>query len=216
MKSDLFQTEDLKRARRLVGYLESFPGRSDWWPGDTDEVMIGAVLTQQTRWENVELALDRLKEAGIETITDIYRRDEEIIQDLIRCTGFYRVKTRRLRNLATRVVEEYGSTGKMAERETAELRRFLLDVPGIGEETADSILCYGFSRPCFVVDAYTERICRCAGIVTPRRHLKELFESVLPDDNGYYRMTHARFVEFAKCWCSRCRSGNCMVTNLRV
>jgi len=205
---------DQRRARALLESLDTTLGTFDWWPGDADEVMIGAVLTQQTRWENVEQALDRLRGEGVCTLPAIHRMGADRVQDLIRCTGFFRVKTRRLKNLARRVVEEYGTTGSMARRPTVELREFLLDTHGIGEETADSILCYGFSRTSFVVDTYTERICGCAGITAPRKGLKPLFESILPEDPAEYRLVHARFVEYAKRWCARCSVERCMVTNL--
>lgn len=210
---DRVSPSDQRRARGLLESLETALGRFDWWSGDADEVMIGAVLTQQTRWENVEQALDRLRGEGMCTIPAIHLAGEETVQDLIRCTGFFRVKTRRLKNLAGRVVREYGCTGEMARRPTGELREFLLETPGIGEETADSILCYGFSRASFVVDAYTGRICRCAGITTPRKELKSLFESILPRDPVEYRLVHGRFVEYAKGWCARCSSEHCVVTN---
>jgi endonuclease III related protein len=97
---------------------------------------------------------------------------------------------------------------------TPTLRAGLLAVHGIGEETADSILCYGFSRPSFVIDAYTERIARCAGITTPRSALKTLFECVLTEETHVYHQTHAHIVEYAKGWCTKKRCDGCRIMAL--
>jgi len=201
------------RARQIVRTLKGRYGKIPWWPGDTDEVMIGAILTQQTRWENVERALDDLKRRGLCTMAGIHGADWADIESAIRCTGFYRVKTARLKSLAQFTRETCGSVQKMAEIPTAELRKGLLAVHGIGEETADSILCYGFSRPVFVVDAYTERMVRCVGIMAPRNRLKPLFESVLPENNEACRQTHAHIVEYAKEYCGKKRCDACILVN---
>ena len=103
----------------------------------------GAVLTQQTRWENVKRALINLKKRDVCTIDSIFHADIQEIEDTIPCTGFYRIKAKRLKSLAACVVETFGGVGKMADIPTGQLRAGLLDVSGIGEETADSILCYG-------------------------------------------------------------------------
>lgn len=116
-------------------------------------------------------------------------------------------------SLATHVMETYGGVSGMENVSTEQLRRGLLGVHGIGEETADSILCYGFSRTSFVIDAYTERIVRCAGIRKPRTGLKPLFESVLPKDNEVYRQTHAHIVEYAKEFCGKKRCEECILVN---
>jgi endonuclease-3 related protein len=101
----------------------------------------------------------------------------------------------------------------MARHSTGNLRRDLLSLPGIGEETADSMLCYALGRPSFVVDAYTERICRCAGVEVPRKDLKGEFEAVLPRDAGEYREVHARIVEYAKTRCAGKRCDTCRIRN---
>jgi endonuclease III related protein len=101
----------------------------------------------------------------------------------------------------------------MTEMSTGELRRGLLGVHGIGEETADSILCYGFSRPSFVIDAYTGRMVRCAGVNAPRNRLKPLFEGVLPKTNEACRQTHAHIVEYAKEYCGKKRCDGCILVN---
>ena len=202
------------KARKTVAILSGIFGKIPWWPGDTEEVMIGAILTQQTRWENVEQALLRLKNNNLATMSAIHAADPVKIEESVRCTGFYRIKTRRLKALAAHVMDTYGGAERMVSVSTAKLRTGLLSVHGIGEETADSILCYGFSRTSFVVDAYTERIARCAGIPGKRSGLKEMFEAVLPDDPCAYRQTHAHIVEYAKRFCAKKRCDACQIAIL--
>jgi endonuclease III related protein len=199
---------------RIVSGLSRQYGEIDWWPGDTEEVMIGAILTQQTRWENVERAIRALKEAGLCSIQAIHRSSPGQIEDLIRCSGFYRVKTRRLFHLASHILDTYGGIPGMHERPTGELRTSLLSVHGIGEETADSILCYGLNRTSFVIDAYTIRLCRCAGIQGGGTDLKSAFEEILPARIGAYRQAHAHIVEYAKDYCQKKRCDTCWVRNL--
>ncbi|MFA7695093.1 MAG: Fe-S cluster assembly protein HesB [Methanoregula sp.] len=206
--------ENSARAKKIAGSLKRQFGDIPWWPGDTDEVMIGAILTQQTRWENVVRALFLLRERGLCSMQAVYTADPREIEEAVRCTGFYRIKARRLKALATFTVETCGGVNGMAGIPTPALRAGLLGVHGIGEETADSILCYGFSRPSFVVDAYTERIARCAGITTPRSALKTLFESVLTEDSHVYHQTHAHIVEYAKGWCTKKRCEGCRIMAL--
>jgi endonuclease III related protein len=195
--------------RSLAGYL----GEIEWWPGYPDEVMIGAILTQQTRWENVERALTELKKRGLCSIDTISVADIHDIEDAIRCTGFYRVKAKRLKLLASFVLETYGDIDRMADASTPHLRKGLLSISGIGEETADSILCYGLFRTSFVIDAYTERMTRCIGIMEKRQDLKRLFEKCLPKDNYVYRQTHAHIVEYAKEFCGKKRCSECILVS---
>ena len=196
---------------RIVRILEDIYGNIPWWPGDTDEVLIGAILTQQTRWENVTRALELLKVEGLCSMPAIFGADTAGIERAIRCTGFFRVKARRLRALASFVMTRYGGTGAMGKAPTHELREGLLSVPGIGDETADSILCYGFNRPSFVIDAYTHRICRCRGIPEEKGYLKAVFEEVLPGEPEIYRQTHAHIVEYAKEFCGKKRCSECIL-----
>ncbi len=202
------------KAGNIVNILKARFGEITWWPGDTEEVMIGAILTQQTRWENVEFALQLLKERNLCSMAALNTADIPAIEAAVRCTGFYRMKTRRLKALAAFVVETCGRVSCMEVLPTATLREGLLGVKGIGAETADSILCYGFGRPSFVVDAYTERIAGCAGITTPRSALKTLFESVLEEDPHVYHQTHAHIVEYAKGWCTKKRCEGCRIMAL--
>jgi endonuclease-3 related protein len=197
----------------LVGALSALFGDLAWWPGTPEEVMIGAVLTQQTRWENVTVALDALRRKGICSIAGIHTAPSSVIEEAVRCTGFFRVKTRRLKALAAWVTCRYGSVDAMRERTTEELRAGLLSVNGVGAETADSILCYALDRPVFVIDAYTERICGCVGILERRAALKHLFEDILPPDNTIHRRCHAYCVEYAKEFCGKKRCETCLLKN---
>ena len=206
--------KDKKKAEKITGILAARFGEIPWWPGDTDEVMIGAILTQQTRWENVEQALRLLEGKDLRTMAALASAGTAEIEDAIRCTGFYRVKARRLKALAVYATVTCGGVEAMRSLPTEMLRDGLLSVNGIGEETADSILCYGFGRTSFVIDAYTDRISRCAGITTPRPGLKALFESVLEKDTRIYRQTHAHIVEYAKGWCTKKRCEGCRITAL--
>jgi endonuclease III related protein len=203
------------KLQQIVRALKKRYGKIPWWPGTCEEVMIGAILTQQTRWENVERALLELRREGICTMPAIRQADARDIEGAIRCTGFYRIKARRLKALAD-FVESCGGVRQMGDIPTGALREGLLGVHGIGEETADSILCYGFSRPGFVIDAYTERMVRCVGATGPRTRLKCLFESVLPEDNEACRQTHAHIVEYAKEFCGKKRCDACILVNSNV
>lgn len=198
---------------RIISCLESIYGNTGWWPGNTDQVMIGSILTQQTRWENVEKALLNLDSAGIKTLDDVFAADTETVMDAVRCTGFYRIKTERLKELSSFVAGK-GGTEALRGIPLDELRRELLDVKGVGAETADSILCYGLDMPSYVIDSYTERMTECAGITAKKDRLKDSFENVLPDSVEKYQSCHGWFVEYAKEYCIKKRCDECRIRNL--
>ena len=202
------------KINHLISSLAGCYGEIAWWPGYPDEVMIGAVLTQQTRWENVERALINLKKRDVCSIDSIFHADIREIEDAIRCTGFYRIKAQRLKSLAACIVEMFGGVENMADIPTGQLRAGLLNVSGVGEETADSILCYGLDRTSFVIDAYTERIARCIGVPEKKQDLKSLFEKNLPKDNHSYRQVHAQIVEYANEYCGKKRCDECILLSL--
>ena len=207
------QASDSSRIESILQILSEEPDPGVWWKGNPDRVMLGAVLTQQTRWEQVEQALEQLKEKGLLTLNAVHRADADGIEEAIRCTGFYRLKTRRLKALAA-LAEEIGGPEGMKEVPLPVLRTSLLGVPGIGEETADSILCFALGKQTFVLDRYTERICTCAGIGGDRRSLKRRLESLLPRENEAMRLVHARFVEYAKAYCGKKRCEECRIRRL--
>jgi endonuclease-3 related protein len=205
---------DKRNAAEIVKILNARFGEIPWWPGDANEVMIGAILTQQTRWENVERALFLLKEKNLCSLALLHTTEPSVIEEAVRCTGFYRMKTRRLKALCAFVTGTCGGVDALQTLPTATIRKGLLAINGIGEETADSILCYAFGRESFVIDAYTERIARCAGITTPRRDLKALFEKVLAKNPHVYHQTHAHIVEYAKQVCTKKRCEGCRIMAL--
>lgn len=133
-------------------------GPQHWWPGDTPfEIMVGAILTQNTAWSNVERAIDALDRAGALEARPLLALPERELATLIRPAGYFNVKARRLRNYVHWYLA-HGEHAGLDAWETAALRNGLLSVSGIGPETADDILLYAFGRPVFVVDAYTRRL----------------------------------------------------------
>ncbi|MEX0731931.1 MAG: endonuclease III domain-containing protein [Aquisalimonadaceae bacterium] len=177
--------------------LLAWCGPRHWWPADHwFEVMVGAVLTQNTAWINVEKALARMRGHGLLAPEPLLAAPPEQLAESIRSAGYYNLKTRRLRNLTTTLLEDGGLEG-WANRETWSLRERLLSINGVGEETADSILLYVFRRPVFVIDAYTRRIFARLGHVQgnePYRALAGIFEQALGEDEPVYNEYHALIV----------------------
>jgi len=184
--------------------LEDY-GRQGWWPGETPfEVMVGAILTQNTAWTNVEVAIANLKRAGMLAPAAIINSDQTELAQLIRSSGYFNVKAERLKNLC-RFLQECGGEGVLREKTSQELRQGLLSVNGIGPETADDILLYAFERPIFVIDAYTRRIFSRLGMCNGQESYEELrkwFESGLGPDQKLFNEFHALIVRHAKEACT--------------
>ena len=183
-------------------------GRQGWWPGETPfEVLIGAVLVQNTAWKNVERAIANLREAGVLDPRALYRIPVAELEELIRPAGYYRVKARRLRNLLQLVNEEFdGSLEAMFRTPLDVLREKLLGINGIGPETADAILLYAGGLPTFVVDTYTHRVFARHGWIdfeADYHAIKDHFESSLPDDATLFNEYHALLVRLGKEFCRR-------------
>ncbi len=166
-------------------------GRQHWWPARTRfEVVVGAFLTQNTAWTNVELALRCLRASGRLSLEGIRGAPLPRLERLIRCSGYFRQKARRLKGFVAFVDEHYGgSFHRMFAQPTDKLRQELLDLNGIGPETADSILLYAGQHPVFVVDTYTRRILdrhRILPMNSPYERIRELLERALIalDSNG--------------------------------
>jgi endonuclease-3 related protein len=190
--------------RRLLDAL----GPQHWWPGDSPfEVMVGAVLVQNTNWQNVRRAIDNLRQADLLEPRALYAVPEEELQELIRPAGYFRVKAKRLRGLLEFLVGRYhGSIPAMFRTEPAVLREELLAVHGVGPETADSILLYAGAVPRFVVDAYTHRIFARHGWIgfdADYRQIQEYFEDGLPADAALYNEYHALLVRVGKDYCRK-------------
>jgi len=198
---------------RLYHVLSEFYGPSGWWPGDSPfEIIVGAVLTQNTAWANVEKAISNLKTADLLTVRALDHIPEEQIARLIRPSGYYNIKTKRLKNLISLIIEDFGGDlERLFGLEVSALRAILLGVNGIGNETADSICCYAAGKPIFVVDAYTSRILKRHDIIDDSSdydQIQAMFESRLPLDLGIYKDLHAYLVFVGKDYC-RTRNPNC-------
>jgi len=183
-------------------------GPQHWWPSRTrDETVIGAVLTQNTAWTNVERAIEALRRANRLALAGIDATPEDRLAELIRPAGTYRVKARRLKSLAGWLGSRFGGDlDALFATGLAAARRELLGVSGIGPETADAILLYAGKLPTFVVDAYTQRILRrhlLSGADSDYERSKALFEGALSPDGALYGEYHALLVELGKRHCRK-------------
>ena len=203
--------------------LHSAFGPQHWWPGDTAfEMMVGAILTQNTNWGNVERAIANLKAAGLLEPRPLADCPEEKLAEIIRPSGYFRVKAKRLREFALWLRRQEGRPSSIVHRPsdpiaalrgrpTERLRRELLSVHGIGPETADSILLYALRRRKFVVDAYTRRFLARHGLIAPAclaaakaatyEEIQSLFERNLPPSQRLYNEYHALIVRLGKEFC---------------
>lgn len=181
-------------------------GPQHWWPGDTPfEIAVGAILTQNTNWGNVEKAINNLKAARSLSAKRIHEMPSIKLASLIRPTGYFNIKAKRLKAFISFLVENYqASMRKMAAEEAPALRRQLLFVNGIGPETADSILLYALGKPAFVIDAYTKRVLSRHKIMDHGKSYEEfqdLFHSSLGKDVELFNEYHALFVKVGKSYC---------------
>ncbi len=151
-------------------------GRQHWWPAESRfEVIVGAFLTQNTAWTNVEIAIDKLRTAGLLSLEGVRRTPVEDLEQLIRSAGYFRQKAKRLKMFVSYLDVRYGgSLEQLFERPTEELRSELLELNGIGPETADSILLYAGNYESFVVDAYTRRILERHGLISANADYEEI------------------------------------------
>lgn len=210
------------RKRLLAVYRRLYRhfGPQQWWPGDGPfEVIVGAILAQNTSWANVEKAITNLKEAGVLSPGEMAALDSQELAGLIRPSGYYRVKANRLHHFLAFFKERYEfSLEAMFNQPLSEVRESLLGVKGIGPETADSILLYAGGYPIFVVDAYTRRIFSRHGFIRPGgtyEELQALFMDALPRDARLYNEYHALIVRAGKTSClSRPRCEGCVLRSL--
>jgi len=201
--------------------LYSHFGSRHWWPGDTPlEVMVGAVLTQNTAWKNVEKAITNLKETNNLTLNALYHLSLNDLAQLIRSAGYYNLKAGRLKNL---IVFAYEKTGGDLTRffngDVEFLRTRLLAVKGIGPETADSILLYAGGLPTFVVDAYTFRMLTRHGLIEAKSSyetVRKLFMDNIPPQPTLYNEFHALIVALGKHYCHKRKPAceNCPLNKL--
>jgi endonuclease III related protein len=181
-------------------------GPQHWWPGDTPfEVIVGTILTQNTSWTNVEMALANLRGEGLLTIEGLERVNQQHLAKLLRPAGYFRQKARKLKTFVRFLRAEYvGSVHRMFAMPTLALREKLLGVWGIGPETADSILLYAGQQPVFVVDAYTKRMFTRHGWIGEKAKYEDvrwMVERQFPGDVKRFNELHALIVHTGKNWC---------------
>ncbi len=181
-------------------------GPQHWWPGDTQfEIIIGAILAQNTNWTNVEKAITNLKAADCLNPEKLYHLDISRLAELIRPAGYFNIKAKRLKSFLNWLFENYdGKLSNLESLDTIRLRDELLAIKGVGRETADSILLYAFNRPIFVVDAYTARVAVRHGLIEPGadyEQLRELFQSNLPENVQLFNEYHALLVRVGHEFC---------------
>jgi endonuclease III related protein len=188
----------MDRILNLYEILYGKYGPQGWWPGETPyEVILGAILTQNTVWSNVEKAINNLKKAKSLDPSIVIGMDDQRLKDLIRPSGFYNQKAERLK-LASKWYLENKDWAKTADRMV--LRGQLLDLRGIGKETADSIALYAFEKPLFVVDAYTRRFCSHYGLLDKGEYddYRLLFEKEIGLKTKVFNEYHALIVAWGK------------------
>ena len=206
---------------KIYSKLYQAYGPRHWWPGETPfEVMAGAILTQNTSWRNVEKAIQKLKGEGVLNPQRIHHLKKSQLAPLIKSSGYYRIKTHRLKSFVDFFFEEYdGKVKKMGREKLGALREKLLRVKGIGPETADSILLYGLRKPIFVVDAYTKRILLRHGLIPEKvsyEEVQKLFMDHLPSDEKLFNEYHALLVHLGKTVCKKMpRCDKCPIKGVR-
>jgi len=210
----------LPPVREYYERLLSVMGPQHWWPAENQfEIIVGAILTQNTAWSNVERAIGNLRAAGMLSHGAILKARMPRLAKLVRPSGYFRQKAKKLKAFCKFLEAEYGgSLEQMFKTPTAELREKLLAVFGIGPETADSILLYAGEHPVFVVDAYTKRILERHGWINSKagyEHVQNLVQGDIPPDAPQYNELHAFFVQVGKNWC-RGREARCSQCPLEI
>jgi endonuclease III related protein len=183
-------------------------GPQNWWPGDTAfEIAVGAILTQNTSWSNVEKAIQNLKRHRVLSSKALHEMPVGKLADLVRPAGYFNIKAQRLKSFIGFLINAYGgSMKKMKKEEMHTIREKLMGIKGIGPETADSILLYALEKPSFVIDAYTKRVLSRHGILEDGRNyneFQELFHGSLKRDVPLYNEYHALFVKLGKTYCRK-------------
>ncbi|MCK4357991.1 MAG: endonuclease III domain-containing protein [Candidatus Cloacimonetes bacterium] len=188
-------------------------GPQHWWPGESkEEIIIGAILTQNTNWKNVEKSIYNLKSNNLIDLSRLDEIDEQKLAEIIHSSGYYKQKAKRLKLVAEFFKKNPIST--LENCSTGELRETLLSVNGIGAETADSILLYAFNRPIFVIDAYTKRIFNRLGFWNEKisyKDAQDLFMNNLNPSDGFasggdvnlFNEYHALLVKLGKDICKK-------------
>jgi len=194
----------------IYNKLFSEYGPQSWWPGDGPlDVVIGAILTQSTSWSNVEKAILNLKYSDLWSLESIHNINQDKLAGIIRPSGYFNQKARKLKAFAQHVCERYeGDLEIFLSLELPILRQELLSIYGVGPETADDILVYGASKPSFIVDLYTKRILGRIGVIEAKQEVgyegyQKLIEDRLPRDVQLYNEFHALLDYHAKYTCKK-------------
>lgn len=201
----------MTKSERIKGFYDALYkrfGPQGWWPADTElECILGAILTQNTAWKNVEKALGNLKKERLISVERLTLISTEALAELIRPSGYFNQKAIKIKNFIGFLMKNYdGDLKKMFEEDTENLREKLLSIRGIGPETVDSILLYAAKRPTFVVDAYTYRVLSRHGLIPEEstyREMQEVFVDSLPKDAELFNEYHALIVRLGKEWCKK-------------
>ncbi len=193
--------------------LFSYYGPQGWWPGDSQlEICLGAILTQNTSWNNVEKALQNLKSYGICSIEDLSTIPDSTLAKLIYSSGYFNSKTKTIKAFVSVICSQYGGgLAKFLNLPGQQLRAQLLDIKGIGEETADDIILYAAQKPTFVIDSYTRRIGARLKLPTAYKSYstyRHYFLENLPNNIKIFNEFHALFVRLAKDYCFK-QNPNC-------
>ena len=197
-----------ERLYELYNRLYEHFGAQGWWPGESPfEVMVGAILTQNTNWKNVEKAIINLQEADVLSLPLMSALPQSLLAEYIRPAGYYNIKAGRLRNFFDLINGQWDGDLEYFLRQPADvLREQLLSVKGIGPETADSMVLYGAEQPVFVVDTYTHRILSRHNIIgdsSAYHEIQEIFMDNLPEDTQLFNEYHALIVQVGKEYCKK-------------
>jgi len=208
--------------RLIFDRLHGFFGPQNWWPADTPfEVIVGAILTQNTSWKNVAHAVANLREHGLLSFEALCAVPEPLLAELIRSSGYYNQKARKLKAFCRHVCEtRHADLDRFLAQDTDTLRSELLRIRGVGPETADSIVLYAAHKPSFVVDTYTHRVFSRHGWVQESPSYDELrgfFMDCLEADVGLFQELHALLVRTGHLFCRKTpRCGGCPLEDLRA
>ncbi len=211
-------SDDLQEIyHRMLGHF----GPQHWWPGDTPfEIMVGAILTQNTNWQNVEKAITNLKAADLLSLPALSSLSAAELAEHIRPAGYYNIKAGRLQNLFAMIAEQWDNDLEyLLQQPASVLREQLLSVKGIGPETADCMVLYAAKQPIFVVDTYTHRILSRHGLIPEDAdyfQIQEVFMDSLEEDTALFNEYHALLVKLGKDFCkkSKPKCGDCPLAGI--
>lgn len=211
-----------RKLKKVYHVLYRQFGAQKWWPADSAfEVIVGAVLTQNTNWLNVEKAIRNLKQARKLSLKSIRKLRQQQLAELIRPAGYFNIKAKRLQNVVNFLYNKYqGSLKKFFAQDIRSLRQKLLSINGVGPETADSIMLYAGNKPVFVIDAYTKRFLSRHKVLAAEKDyhdFQRLFMDNLPKSVKMFNEYHALIVRLAKEFClsQKPKCGICPLKNLK-